>query len=59
MRDCEGRCGRSYDDDGEEPPAETAETVPKFLCLGCALSFAVHEEEAGRPFPYATQGGAL
>lgn len=45
---CDG-CGKITDTQPDRKDMEGE----KWLCFGCALSFAVHEAEAGRPFPYA------
>jgi hypothetical protein len=47
LRKCEGKCGQSYDDNGEEPPAMPDDEVALFLCFGCSLSFTVFCGERG------------
>lgn len=49
---CDG-CGKPLPDlDPVDRPQDTADAVAIPLCLGCALSFAVHESNQGRPHPY-------
>lgn len=57
LRACEGKCGGSYEDDGQQPPPMPEGETALFLCLGCALSYAVwckengHEDALPMPVP--------
>jgi hypothetical protein len=57
LRACEGKCGQSYEDHGEEPPAETDGTVAKFLCLRCLLEFKKWALEHGLEDPFRIESG--
>lgn len=48
LRKCEGRCGQSFEDHGEQPPVLPDDEVALFLCFGCSLSYGAWCIENGK-----------